>query len=124
MTQIRNIALVAALLTSVRLPAQSAPHTGLEVLDAMHAAYAGKWFTTLTFVQRTTVKRDSTTRVSTWYESLKSPDRLRIDIENPADGNGVLYTADSMYAVRGGQVTRSAAQGNPFLPFVEGVYTQ
>jgi ketosteroid isomerase-like protein len=100
------------------------PRNGVDVLEAMRSAYAGKWFSTLTFVQRTTVKRDSTTRVSTWYESLLSPDRLRIDIENPREGNGILYTADSLYVVRGGAVTRMAANGNVFLPFVQGVYTQ
>jgi hypothetical protein len=36
----------------------------------------------------------------------------------------MLYTPDSVIAVRGGKVVRALAQGNPFLPFVVGVYTQ
>jgi uncharacterized protein (TIGR02246 family) len=123
----RAALVVLGMLTAPRAGVSQAavtPHTGADVLEAMRSAYAGKWFTTLTFVQRTTVKRDSTTRISTWYESLRSPDRLRIDIENPSDGNGVLYTADSVYVIRAGQIARRAPQGNPFLPFVEGVYTQ
>ncbi len=64
------------------------------------------------------------TDTTTWYEALKSPDRLRIDFGNPKDGNGVIYTADSLYVVRGGKVTRTVATGNPFLPFVQGVYDQ
>ena len=90
----------------------------------MRAAYVGKWFKTVTFVQQTTQTRKGVTDTSTWYEALKSPDRLRIDFGDPKDGNGVLYTADSLYVVRGAKVTRSVATGNPFLPFVAGVYDQ
>lgn len=103
------------------------PATGQELLQRMHDRWAnGKpWFHTLTFVQKTTVtRRDGSSTVSTWYESLLAPDRLRIDFGDPADGNGVLYTADSAYIVRGGKVARTSADGNPFLPFVVGVYTQ
>ena len=103
------------------------PSSGRELLQRMHDRWASgqPWFHTLTFVQRTTVvRRDGSTNVSTWYESLLAPDRLRIDFGDPANGNGALYTADSLYVVRGGKVTRSTAEGNPFLPFVVGVYTQ
>ena len=38
----------------------------------MHDAYAGKWYRTLTFVQKTTRYRpDGTTNISTWFESLE-----------------------------------------------------
>ena len=101
------------------------PATGTELLQRMHDAYDGKWYKTLTFVQKTTVTRPTgVVDTSTWYESLKSPDRLRIDFGDPAKGNGALYTADSLYVVRGGKVTRTVASGNPFLPFVVGVYDQ
>jgi len=43
---------------------------------------------------------------------------------SPADGNGALYTADSLYVVRWGKVTRAIADGNPFLPLISGVYLQ
>jgi hypothetical protein len=103
----------------------AAPSTGGEVLTRMHDAYVGKWYRTLTFVQKTTKRRpDGTDSVSIWYESLLSPDRLRIDVGSPSDGNGVIYTADSVYLVRKGAVVRSMADGNVFLPFVAGVYTQ
>jgi hypothetical protein len=101
------------------------PATGTELLKRMHDAYDGKWYKTLTFVQKTTITRpNGVVDTSTWYESLKSPDRLRIDFGDPAKGNGALYTADSLYVVRGGKVTRTIASGNPFLPFVAGVYDQ
>lgn len=108
-------------------PAPSAqPKDGTALLSQMRQAYLGKWFKTVTFVQQTIRKNPQTnvTDTTTWYEALKSPDRLRIDFGDPKNGNGVMYTADSVYVVRGGKVARSAAQGNPFLPFVAGVYDQ
>ena len=104
---------------------RATPATGTALLQRMHDAYDGKWYKTLTFVQKTTLTRpNGVVDTSTWYESLKSPDRLRIDFGDPAKGNGALYTADSLYVVRGGKVTRTIASGNPFLPFVAGVYDQ
>ena len=102
-----------------------APATGVELLQRMHDAYDGKWFKTVTFVQKTTLTRPTgVVDTSTWYEALKSPDRLRIDFGDPGKGNGALYTADSLYVVRSGKITRTVASGNPFLPFVAGVYDQ
>ena len=104
---------------------RTTPASGVELLQRMHDAYDGKWFKTLTFVQKTTLTRpNGVVDTSTWYEALKSPDRLRIDFGNPSAGNGSLYTADSLYVVRAGKVTRSVASGNPFLPFVAGVFDQ
>ena len=101
------------------------PSNGVELLQRMHDAYAGKWYKTLTFVQKTTLTRpNGVVDTSTWYEALKSPDRLRIDFGDPSKGNGALYTADSLYVVRDGKITRTLGSGNPFLPFVAGVYDQ
>jgi len=103
----------------------AAPTNGIALLTKMHDAYARKWFRNVTFTQLTTQTRpNGVTDTSTWYEALQTPARLRIDFGDPAKGNGVIYTADSLYVVREGKVTRTAAQGNPFLPFVAGVYAQ
>jgi hypothetical protein len=100
------------------------PLDGNALLSQMHDRYTGRWFNTLTFVQKTTTRRpDGTEQVSTWYEAQRGP-RLRIDMGDPAKGNGALYTADSLYVMRGGKVTRSIAEGNPFLPLIVGVYIQ
>jgi len=95
----------------------------------MHDAYAGKWYRTLIFTQRTTQRRkDGTDTVSTWYESLRQLDtpatQLRIDFGDPSAGNGVLYTADSAWVIRNGKVTATRDHGNEFLPLIEGVYMQ
>ena len=120
---------VAAILCACAAPqssiSRSMPANGVELLTRMHDAYAGKWPSTITFVQRTIVTRPTgVVDTTTWYEALRSPDRLRIDFGDPTKGNGALYTTDSLYVVRAGKVTRTVGSGNPFLPFVAGVYDQ
>jgi outer membrane lipoprotein-sorting protein len=103
---------------------QSAP-SGRDVIEQMRSAYAGKWFRTLTFVQKTTlVLADGTRTEQTWYESMRSPSTLRIDVAPLSDGNGSLNLADKVIVVRGGRVSQTRPDGNPFLPFVAGIYTQ
>jgi hypothetical protein len=106
--------------------AQSVPKTGAEVFQRMHDAYAGKWYRTLTFVQKTTQRRpNGTDTVSTWYESLRQVGgltQLRIDVGDPSAGNGVLYTADSSWRMRDGKLVSASVGGNEFLPLIEGVY--
>lgn len=109
-------------------PAQGAPATGLDLLQAMHDAYAGKWYTTLTFVQQTTARRDGRDTVSTWYESVRYTaeygSQLRIDVGSPSLGNGVLYTADSLWVMKGGKLDGIHAGGNALIPLIESVYLQ
>ena len=96
-----------------------------QLLGRMHDRYAGKWFRTLTFSQRTTITPpDGQERVSTWLESSEAPDKLRIDVGPLDSANGVLYRNDSTYRIVRGKVVRAVAQGNPFMPFVVGIYTQ
>ena len=124
---LRSFALAA--ISSISVRGQQPPATGREVLQRMHDAYPGKWYKTLTFKQQTTQWRpDGTQNVSAWVESLRyAPGvgtQLRIDIGDVAAGNGVLYTADSTWIVRGGALTATRPQGNEFLPLIEGVYLQ
>jgi hypothetical protein len=105
------------------------PTNGEQLIQAMQQRYAGKWYKTLTFVQKTTVRRrDGTDTVTTWHESVRYTPahgtQLRIDIGDLAAGNGVLYTADSSWVVRGGKLVAARPNGNEFLPLIEGVYMQ
>ena len=105
---------------------QDAP--GRAVLAKMHDTYAGKWYTSLTFRQLTTTW--DTARVEKneqWFESLARVDGrvvLRIDRGDPGLGNGVLYTADSLWVLRKGSLAATRPSGNAFLPLIEGVYIQ
>jgi len=120
---------ITAFLAAAPVGGQPTPKTGQDVLQRMHDAYAGKWYKTLTFGQKTTIRRrDGTDTVTTWHESLRFTDargtQLRIDMGDLAAGNGVLYTADSSWVVRGGKLTAARPNGNEFLPLIEGVYMQ
>ena len=125
----RYAALALVVGASATAGGQSTPKNGVEVLQRMHDAYAGKWYRTLTFVQKTTTRRaDGTDTVMTWFESLRHTDshgtQLRIDIGSPTSGRGTLYTADSSWRVRDGKPVLPAGGGNEFLPLIEGVYMQ
>ena len=118
------LCLLVCLITSVSAH-QSAPASGRDVVERMRAGYAGKWFKTLTFVQKTTIVRPDDSRVEqTWFESLRAPDTLRIDNAPLSAGNGSLNYPDKVVVVRGGKVASTRPDGNPFLPFVVGIYTQ
>ena len=129
------VTLLAAALAGSSVEAQSrsgsraTPRTGAEVLERMRAAYDGKWYHTLTFVQTTIQRRaDGPDVRQTWYETVahtpETGTRIRIDINDLSEGNGVTSTNDSTWTVRGGTLQAARAGGNPFLPFIEGVYVQ
>lgn len=122
---------LAALCVVASAPAVATAQTntpGAAVLQQMHDAYAGKWYNTLRFVQKTTQYRpDGSAVISTWYETLRqtpNATQLRIDFGDPHLGNAVLYTADSSWRFREGKLASAAASGNEFLPLIEGVYVQ
>jgi hypothetical protein len=89
---------------------------GEDVLTAMHDRYAGTWYNTLTFTQKTSrLAADGKWNVQTWYEAMRVPGQLRIDFDPVSAGNGVLYTRDSAFAVTNGRSLRGQASINPLL---------
>ncbi|MDQ4081027.1 MAG: hypothetical protein M3125_09730, partial [Gemmatimonadota bacterium] len=94
------LALAACSPQPVPAPAPSAPaiSTAEQLVRAMHDRYAGKWFTTLTFVQKNTrYLADGRTDTSTWSEALRLPGRLRIVVEPRANRSGHIYRNDTVY---------------------------
>ena len=66
--------------------------TAEQLVTAMHDRYAGKWYSTLAFVQKNTrYLSEGRTDTSTWSEVLSLPGKLRIDVEPRANGNGNIY---------------------------------
>ena len=110
-----------------RAPVATAPApvpitTGEQLLRAMHDRYAGKWYRTLTFVQRTVESPPGVAeRRSTWLEAMAVPGRLRIDTDREK-GNGTLYARDSQFVVRDNQMRFAAAGHNPLLVLGFDVY--
>jgi hypothetical protein len=128
MQALLTMASLAILAAGAAKPARS-PSTGREVLEAMQRAYAGRWYTTLTFVQRTTRKdAQGKDTVEIWFESLRHTSsagtELRIDRGRPSAGNGVLYTARRTRVFRAGALAADRDGGNALLPLIEGVYVQ
>ena len=90
--------------------------TGEDLLAAMRARYDGKWYQTLTFVQKTSrLQADGKWKVDTWYEAMKVPGRLRIDFDPISDGNGVVYVRDSAFAASKGRALKGQPSINPLL---------
>jgi hypothetical protein len=97
-----------------------------DLITGMYNRYAGKWYRNLTFVQKSTFLRPDSTplRVETWYEAGVLPGRLRIDLGEPARGNGVLYRSDSAYQFQNGRITDRRIARNPLLILGFDVYAQ
>ncbi|MEP6731371.1 MAG: hypothetical protein ABJE10_12065 [bacterium] len=90
--------------------------SGEDVLAAMHARYSGKWYSTLTFTQKTSrLMPDGKWNVQTWYEAMKVPGHLRIDFDPITAGNGVIYARDSAFTVTNGRPLKGQASINPLL---------
>lgn len=99
--------------------------SGDALLEAMRQRYAGQWYRTLTFVQRTVQvpPTGGPERRSTWYEAVQAPGRLRIDTDSTLR-NGQLFANDSQYVVLNGQVRRAAAGHNVLQVLAFDVYAQ
>ena len=97
-----------------------------QLLATMHDRYAGKWYGNLTFVQTSTFLRPDGTpsRVETWYEAGVIPGRLRIDLGEPARGNGVVYRGDSVYTFQNGQLVDRRLGRNVLMILGFDVYAQ
>ncbi|MDB4905369.1 MAG: hypothetical protein JWO05_153 [Gemmatimonadetes bacterium] len=118
--------------TSVGSPSPTAASSPTSItsaaslLDAMRARYAGQWYRTLTFVQKTTYLNPQTgapVRSETWYEALSLPGNLRID-QDLTRGNGVLFRGDTTYAFLGNKPQKPVADRNPLLLLGFDVYQQ
>lgn len=130
--ELRLITAFGLLVTTTAVAAQTQPATPIDgriVLQRMHDAYFGKWYKTLTFTQRTTLRRQGGAPVEqTWLESMRyTPEKgtqLRIDMGDLSEGRGVLYTADSSWRVVSGTSRLPRAEGNEFIPLIQSVYVQ
>lgn len=98
-----------------------APKNGQELIQQMHDRYAGKWYRTLTFVQKTTLPNGA---VQTWYEAAEIPGKLRIDVAPLDSMNTIIFRNDSIYQFRGGKLDRSQDQIHPLMVLGFDVYGQ
>lgn len=95
------------------------PKNGDELIALMRERYAGKWYRTLTFTQRTTLPEG---KVETWYESLELPGKLRIDIAPLDSMKTILFRNDSVYQFDRGQLKESKPLVHPLMVLGFDVY--
>lgn len=117
---------VLFLIVLIATPAWAAKiDSGEAVIAAMHKRYDGKWYKTLTFVQKTiTHKPDGTSESETWYEALNAPGKLRIDFDPVEKGNGILFADGKLYSFREGKLAGSRPFTHPLLVLGFDIYLQ
>lgn len=99
--------------------------SGDDIVAAMYKKYVGKWYRTMTFVQKTiTHKPDGSSDVATWYEALSLPGKLRIDIAPAGNGNGMLFTDGKIYTFRDGKYGNGRPLVHPLMVLGFDVYMQ
>ncbi len=97
------------------------PKDGVELIGQMRGRYDGKWYRTLTFVQKTTLPDG---KVETWYEAASLPGKLRIDVA-PLDGrNTLLFRSDSIYEFKAGKLVETNPMIHPLMVLGFDVYAQ
>src|SRR5437868_3006792 len=99
--------------------------TGDAVIAAMYKKYNKTWYSTLTFQQATTnYKPDGTSTVSTWYEALGAPGRLRIDFTPIEKHDGIIFAGGKLYQFKDGKLAGSRDFVHPLLVLGFDVYKQ
>lgn len=107
-------------------PAAPPPVTDARgVVTAMHARYAGRFFTTLRFKQNTTTTSASGRETKgVWNEYLVLPGRLRIDYQPLSTRSGVLYTGGRVHSFIDGKAQPVQRGYNLALTLIGDVYAQ
>jgi hypothetical protein len=85
----------------------------------MRDRYVGKWYKTLTFVQKTTLPDG---KIETWYEALELPGKLRIDIAPLDSGKTLLFRNDSLYVFEQKKLKASQTLVHPLMVLGFDVY--
>lgn len=117
--------LLAAILLSLNVVHAQSIHNGEDVLRAMHDRYASSWYSTVTFVQKsTTYKADGTSSAETWYEAASVPGKLRIDIGPPSDGKGYIFDGGNLTVVKENKVAATQKDLNILMVLGFDVYRQ
>lgn len=93
------------------------------LVELMQRTYKGKWAYSLTFTQHNThYKGDTVSDTSVWYEAIKYPDKFRIDFGEPAAGNAVIFSNDSVYQFKDGTLKTNKLQPNYLMLLAGGIY--
>lgn len=121
----RNLKIVILILMIVSSISAAKIKTGEDLIAAMHKKYDGKWYKTLTFVQKNTqYKPDGSVQNSTWYEAMSAPGKLRIDFDPLESGGGILFMDARQHTFKDGKLANSRPLVHPLMVLGFDVYTQ
>lgn len=110
------------LLAALAGPRPAPPRSGEDVIRAMHERYAGRWYKTLSFVQRA-VFADGRPEEE-WWEAAVIPGGLRIDVAPVDSGKAFLYRGDSTFSFNHGKLVNAAVGHNILEILAFDVYNQ
>jgi len=118
--------IILFLLLMTVAPVLAAKITSAEQLvSAMHKKYAGKWYKTLVFAQKTTqFKPDGTVQNGVWYEALSMPGKLRVDYDPLDSGSGTIYAGGINSTFKDGKLVHSRPVNHALLVLGFDVYFQ
>ena len=108
----------------------ASPHTGIDVIRAMHDRYASTWYSTLSFTESADQSRpDGTTKSEKWWEEAKLPGLLRIDVGVPPTDNTtqrrrMMFVNGVTYVSVPGKPVQQDAKPNLLLVLGFDVYKQ
>jgi outer membrane lipoprotein-sorting protein len=123
--KVRKLCTSLSIFLSLTCAHAQTPHTGEDVLRAMHDRYVKTWYTNLTFEQKsTTYNADGTTKVETWNEALVLPAKLRIDIGPPKNNDGYLMVDGTLTILKAGKEAGTRPLVNMLLVLGFDVYGQ
>lgn len=98
---------------------------GEELIRAMNTRYKDGWYRTFTFTQRTVHHLpDGSKREETWFEVIKAPGNLRIDVAPLDSGNSMIFARDSLYIIRKGSLAAARPLVHSLLVLGFDVYVQ
>lgn len=95
--------------------------TGDSVVTRMWSAWHQRFFRTMTFVQETSFPGRPS---QTWYESMRVPGALRIDVAPLDSGRAMLFLGDSSHIFRRQARVGSRAGANEMLTVFADIYVQ
>jgi hypothetical protein len=94
-----------------------------DVITSMHHRYLGKWYSNLTFVQKTSYyKEGEFLREETWFEAMKMPEGLIIKFDSLSSASGMIFKNDTMSVFRNGEIVNSSRRVHDLLVLGFSVY--
>lgn len=117
--------LLAPILFTACSSESSEPANGREVIAAMYDLHADSWYENLTFIQSTIEYPPGADPDTTlWWEGIRIPGELRIDIGGPRTGSGMVFRNDSLFMIQENTVAGSGPTMHPLLILGFDVYGQ